>query len=277
MPDFPDLYALVIRLRQERDDPPPDPAGHQVQALFLELVRQVDPQLSNALHADVPSKPYTAAALPGPRGQPGGHAGDRSVDLRVTLLRADLFAPFTRALLQQTAFPALRLGRAALALTDVCGTPGSHTWAGYGSYADLVRGGEVLSDVTLEFATPTVFGQGTLSDGRKRLGLLPMPETVFGSIARRWNELAPPDLRVDEQQVQAACADTLLSRYELATRMISLGKGPQKGFVGHCTYEFPADRDQQRLLTLLAGAAFYLGVGMKTARGMGLCRRLAER
>ncbi len=30
------------------------------------------------------------------------------------------------------------------------------------------------------------------------------------------------------------------------------------------------------LLTLLADAVFFLGVGMKTARGMGLCRRIDD-
>ena len=272
MSDFPDLYALVMRLRTEHGGPPPAAAGNQVQALFLELVRQVDPELSNALHADTHSKPFTVAALPST--SPGRRAYDRTLDLRVALLRADLFAPFTHALLQQTSYPALRLGQTALALNDVCGTPGGHTWAGYRSYAELVAVSAPCPGVTLEFATPTVFSQATLGDGRKRLGLLPVPETVFGSIARRWNELAPASLRIDEQLVQAACADTLISRYVLETQQINLGKGPQKGFVGHCSYEFPADREQQRLLTLLADAAFYLGVGAKTARGMGLCRRL---
>src|SRR6185436_3135592 len=130
----PDLYALVLRLRPERGGPLPGAPGNQVQALFLELVRQVDPELANALHADQLIKPFTVAALPdsGARGR-----GAAPLDLRVTLLRADLFAPFTRALLQQTATPALRLGQAALALTDVFGTPASHPWAGFDSFAGL--------------------------------------------------------------------------------------------------------------------------------------------
>ncbi len=100
-----------------------------------------------------------------------------------------------------------------------------------------------------------------------------MPEIVFPSIARRWNELAPPELRLDRDLVDAACSDTLVSRYVLETAQINLGKGPQKGFVGICTYEPPADAEQARILSLLADAVFYLGVGIKTARGMGLCRR----
>ena len=289
MSDFPDLYALLIRLRPERGDSPPDAQGHQAQALFLDLVRQVDPELSQALHAHAISKPFTVAMLnqgSGVRQQGIGASGNlslhsrsltpdpRTLELRVTLLRADLFAPFTRALLQQSGLSALRLGRAALALAEVWGTLGSHAWAGYTSFAALAQAVRPTSQVTLEFATPTAFSQATLVDGRKRLGLLPAPETVFGSIARRWNELAPPALTIDLELLAAACVDTLITRYTLETRQINLGKGPQKGFAGLCTYELPAALDQRRTLTLLADAVFYLGIGMKTARGMGLCRRI---
>jgi CRISPR-associated endoribonuclease Cas6 len=107
--------------------------------------------------------------------------------------------------------------------------------------------------------------------------LLPAPEAVFPSIARRWNELAPANLAFDLDAIKAAADDTLVSRYALETVQISLGKGPQKGFVGLCSYELPADSEQRRALTLLANAVFYLGVGMKTARGMGLCRRTNDR
>ena len=120
--------------------------------------------------------------------------------------------------------------------------------------------------MTLEFATPTAFGQATLANGRKRLGLLPAPETVFKSIAQRWNELAPSTLAINLAQLAAACADTLITRYALETRQINLGKGPQKGFAGLCTYELPADPDQRRTLTLLANAVFYTGVGVRRRR-----------
>src|SRR5690348_13344802 len=105
MPDFPDLYALVIRLRPERGGAPPGhaawaPLGHAAQALFLDLLRQVDPQLAAALHAEAHSKPFTVAVLPrrgsGARGQASG-----DVELRVAFTRADMFPAVTRALLQQ--------------------------------------------------------------------------------------------------------------------------------------------------------------------------------
>lgn len=273
MSNFPDLYALVIRLQPQRGGPPPDPRGHGAQALFLELLRQVAPDLAEQLHADAASKPYTVAVLP-----PPGRARrpDDLVELRVAFTRAELFPPVTRALLQQSSKSSLRLGRASLALLDVVGTPGAHAWAGYTSFADLVAGVRAADDLTLEFSTPAAIGQGTRADGRQRLALLPTPELVFGSIARRWNELAPAELRLDAEVVEAAARDTMVSRYALETTQINLGKGPQKGFIGLCSYESPVEAEQARTLALLADAVFYLGVGMKTARGMGLCRRVTR-
>jgi len=271
MSNFPDLYALVICLRPEHGSPPVDPRGHGAQALFLDLLRQVAPDLATQLHADALSKPYTVAVLPA-----RGHArnNDDPIELRVAFTRADLFPPVSQALLQHLPGATLRLGRAMLALADVLGTPGSHPWSGYGSFAELWAAVRPAASVTLEFATATAVGQGTRADGRPRLGLLPTPETIFGSIARRWNELAPNDLRLDPDAVEAAARDTLVSRYALETAQINLGKGPQKGFRGLCSYELPPDPAQARTLSLLADAVFYLGVGMKTARGMGLCRRI---
>jgi CRISPR-associated endoribonuclease Cas6 len=266
----PDLYALVLRLRPARGHGPPNPLGHGVHAMFLDLVRQIDPALAARLHADAPSKPFTVALLPG-----GPHAQrDAALELRVTFTTAELFPPVTQALLRQSLAATLRIGSVALELSDVFGTPEHHPWAGYDSFATLHERAEPAAALTLAFVTPAAFGQGTRADGRARLGLLPTPEAVFKSLARRWNELAPAALKVELAAVETVTNDTLVSRYQLESQQISLGKGPQKGFVGVCSYELPPDAAGARTLALLADAAFYLGVGMKTARGMGLCRRI---
>lgn len=273
MSAFPDLYALVLCLQPERGGPPADPRGHGAQALFLDLVRQVDPELAEQLHANAPSKPYTVAVLPAHQPAP---RGDNLVQLRVSFTRSELFPTISRALLERLPEAPLRLGRAQLTLAEVLGTPGSHPWAGFGAFAELVEQSQPVHALTLEFATPAAFAQATRDDGRQRVSLLPTPEAVFGSIGRRWNELAPPDLALDPAAISAATNDTLVSRYVLETAQINLGKGPQKGFVGRCTYELPADQPLAYLISLLANAVFYLGVGMKTARGMGLCRRMLD-
>ncbi|MCG8353485.1 MAG: CRISPR system precrRNA processing endoribonuclease RAMP protein Cas6 [Chloroflexales bacterium] len=264
----PDLYALVLQLAPEAGGPLPAATGVQVQALFFELVRQVDPELSNELHASAPGKPFTVALLP----RSGRSA---MLELRVTLLSTTLWPPLVQALLQQMTRPALRLGSTALILRDVPGTPGSHPWAGFTSYAALSAAVEPSQRLTLDFAAPTAIAKSSDARGRKKLELLPLPDAVFGALRRRWNMLAPPALHLDKDFVEAACSDTLVSDYRIQTRTEQLKSGPQKGFVGQCSYELPPDPIQQHALTLLADAAFYLGVGAKTTRGMGLCRRLA--
>jgi CRISPR-associated endoribonuclease Cas6 len=270
-PMLPDLYALVLRLRPARGQPPPNPQGHGAQALFLDLVRQVDPHTAERLHADAQAKPFTVAILP-----PDTETRRSGVvELRATCMTADLFPPLTQALLRQMGSATLRIGTTALALQDVLGTPGSHPWAGYSSFADVAAQAQPAPVLPLQFATATAIGQGTRADGKQRLALFPTPEAIFKSLALRWNELCPADLRVDLPEVAAAASDTLVSNYRVESVTISLGKGPQKGFVGRCGYEPPPDPAQSRLLALLADAALYLGVGMKTARGMGACRRVS--
>ncbi|WP_129674522.1 CRISPR system precrRNA processing endoribonuclease RAMP protein Cas6 [Candidatus Chloroploca sp. Khr17] len=271
MNDFPDLYAFVMTLYPEGGSSL-RPQGHGAQALFLDLVRQVEPELAVQLHAEAKSKPYTVALLS--RGQ------RVPVELRVSLLQAELFQPFVQALLRQMPGEApLRLGQARLRLGDVIGTPApkGHSWAGYSSFAELHSRAEPAHTVILEFASATVIGQGSRADGRPRLALLPDPALIFPSLAKRWNELAPAPLELDLALLKLAINETVVTRYHAESTEIDLGKGPQKGFVGVCAYELPRDPAQARLLCLLADAALFLGVGMKTARGMGLCRRLFER
>jgi len=273
MAEIPDLYALVMRLQPLQGQAPLDARGHGAQALFLDVVRQVSPALSEELHAHAPSKPFTVAVLPTPKPE---RSAPELVELRVSFSRAELFPPVTQALLKQSSRSQMRLGRTALQLVDVIGTPApqGHAWAGYSSFADLAAQVRPATQLTLQFSTATAISQGSLSNGRQRLGLFPTPEWVFGSIARRWNELAPPHLHLDSRTLNAAICETLISRYRIETQQILLGKAPQKGFVGRCTYELPQDKEAARTLTLLADAVFFLGVGMKTARGMGLCRRI---
>lgn len=264
----PDLYALVLQLAPAAGEPLPNTPGHRVQALFFELVRQVNPELANDLHASAPGKPFTVAVLP--------RTGRNDLlEVRVALLSTTLWPPVVQALLQQISKPALHLGSTALTVRDVPGTPGSHPWAGFDSYATLAAAVELTDRLTLEFVTPTSITKSSDVRGRKKLELLPLPDTVFRALWRRWNALAPPEIHLDEALVKAACDNTLVSDYRIQTRTEQMNSGPQKGFVGQCSYELPPDPEQQRALTLLADAAFYLGVGAKTTRGMGLCRRLA--
>lgn len=261
------LHALVLQLTPPPGTPPPQTIrGDGVQALVLDLFRRADPALAEQLHIAHTTRPFTVAVLPS--------AGPQIL-LRVGLVgAADLLGGLAQALFALGTNHTLRLGTTPLALQAALGTPESHPWAGYTALADLVAAVRPSYAVTLEFATATAIAQRGRSDGKDRLALLPVPTIIFKSLARRWNELIGPEPLLDPAQIEQWADDVLVSDYQLRSTQIDLGKGPQKGFVGRCTYELPSAGQAARALTLLADAAFYLGVGGKTARGMGLCRRV---
>lgn len=275
----PNLFALVLDLRAAGSGSLPLYPGHQMQALFLQLLAAINPGLAAELHADTHgARSYTIAPLrlPRSRGDTVMVAAGDQVALRVTLLDGAIFGPFTNALLQQSVHPTLRLGNVPFTLAEVRGTAGSDPWAGFADWEALVSGAAPVPTLTLEFATPTAVSQGTdvAAGGRERprVQLLPFAPAIFGSLARRWNDLAPTRFELDAVKIAAETA--LVSDYELRSSTVQMGTSTVKGFSGWVRYEVRGNSEQQRLLALLADAAFYLGVGAKTARGMGLCRRV---
>lgn len=272
MHNITDLCALVIRLQIGQDTLASIGRSSHPQALFLELIRRANPTLFRDLHQDGHSKPFTVSVI---STNPSGCGPDTAqIDLRVTLLQAGLVASVSEALLQYVSLPITQSESTGMIVINVFDKSEQHPWAGFISAADLMTTVEPTDKLTLEFVRLTAFGQGSDSGGKKRLGMMPAPETVFGSLARRWNELMPATYALDMEKLKAATADTLVSAYHLETQMQDLGVGIQKGFVGTCTYELSRDPVHRQMLTLLADASFYLGIGIKTARGMGLCRRI---
>ncbi|GAC1651603.1 MAG: hypothetical protein NVS4B8_26650 [Herpetosiphon sp.] len=272
----PFIHALVVRLQAAEMGTLTPHFGHHAQALFLSLLQRSDPQLSTQLHASgAGARHYTVAPL---RLPPMHHArlpfrpGDR-LSLRITLLRGDLFAPFMNTLLNLCQHK-VQLGQLHFMLEDVCGTSELDSWAGYSDWLTLRTAACPTSYLALEFATPTAVSRGQDEHGRPQVELLPLPSTIFSSIARRWNAFAPEPL--DLEAVQVAATTVLAASYQLQTSVVHMSNQTTKGFVGHVGYELRGDVEQRRLLAMLADAVFFLGIGMKTARGMGLCRRLSQ-
>ncbi|MCP4421959.1 MAG: hypothetical protein GY805_35545, partial [Chloroflexi bacterium] len=90
----PDLYALIIRLITTKNGRIQATQGHLAHAAFLNILRQVDPAVSEAIHELHGRKPFTVSPLEGfgkPRkGQIQLKAGQEGW-LRVTLLDPVLF------------------------------------------------------------------------------------------------------------------------------------------------------------------------------------------
>lgn len=260
-----DFGALVLRLERHGNPPAEDAQGHEILAMFLRLVEGYAPRVAAMLHRpDERHRPFTLTLLP--QTCPGPVR-----DLRVSILRPDVIATLWAALYNLPVDAAVNLGASqAYYIREIFGTTQGHPLADTARMHDL--GNSVARKVTLEFITPTAVRRG-----RNEYPPFPQPDLVFGSLARRWNSVVPPYLAVDLDALERYAFDDIrVGRYEIRQERALIKEVLIPGWVGRCAYQLPDSQDTESL-TLLARAAFYLGVGVKTTMGMGLCRMLPER
>src|SRR5262249_7886296 len=129
----------------------------------------------------------------------------------------------------------------------------------------------------LHFATPTAFRHNGL------LVPLPLPELVYGSLIRAWDSFSPLKLPVQLQDFLAL--SVAIARHRIATQIFTLSRNEKHvGFTGSAEYVVllakgglseDVFRQYVQSIALLTDFAFYTGVGIRTAVGMGQLR--AER
>lgn len=281
-PNTETLHSIVVTLTPTRETTVRATMGHQAHAAFLKTVRESDAALAEVLHTPgMPIRPFTVSML---QGMPEGYhkqillSPEETYWLRFTALYQPIFERFMARFLRGEGRPVIRLGRAVLLIKEILATPGSHPWAGYTSWSKLVNEAEPAPEITLDFVSATAFGFGQQEWGKKVM-VLPLPETVFGSLARSWNATAPIALQMNRQELQEYLDEhAVVTRIDhLRTKMLRYRRSPQVGFVGRITYGLMTeDKAIQTQLNALADFAFYAGVGMKTTMGMGQCKRLTN-
>jgi CRISPR-associated endoribonuclease Cas6 len=267
----PYLYSVVLELRASNQAVLPLTMGHLAHALFLDLIRQVDPALAARLHDEPNYRPFTVSPLIGVPGQ-----GDRlrlqpghPARLRFTLLDGGtLWGCLSTRML--TAEPlTIRLNAAEFAVHRLISTEAADPsgWAGVTTWHALAAT-PAQRHVTLHFATPTA-----LSNGDKRFELLPQPKRVWESLVRVWNRYAPAVLVVDKVAFAAFLErSVLVSDHRIHTATLYYPQHVQKGFLGTCTYEVDTSDPQAAHVAALATFARYAGVGYNTTMGMGQVR-----
>jgi CRISPR-associated endoribonuclease Cas6 len=276
------LYSIVLKLTPTRETTVRATMGHQAHAAFLRTMRESDPALAEVLHVpNPPARPFTVSPLLGV-----GRARDGKVRLspewdyflRFTVLYPPIYERFMARFLRSEGRPVIHLGRALLLIKEILTTPGSHPWASYISWNQLVAEARPEPEITLAFSAPTAFGFGQKEWGKKVV-VLPEPDLVFGSLARSWNNLAPPPLQWDRDALLTYVGEHVVVKRlrGLGTQMLRFRRSPQIGFVGQVTYGLMAENEAARCqLNALADFAFYAGVGMKTTMGMGQTRRVVK-
>lgn len=264
------LYSVVLELHAVNAATIPATMGHQAHALFLNLIKQVDPALSARLHEEPGYRPFTVSSLDGVRVQDDGISlqPGQACRLRVTLLDGGQLWQCLSMYFLETPSITLRPGEAELQVSRMLSTPSADPtgWAGFIDWQTLATT-PARHSITMRFASPTAF-----SLGDRRFALFPEPILLWDSLMRVWNTYAPEILHVDKAALRDFITQNVaVTDYTLHTSTLHYPKYRQKGFVGTCSYLIQ-DGEHAAQLTVLAEFARYSGVGYKTTMGMGQVR-----
>ncbi len=304
------LYALTLRLRPLQAGTLMPFSGEFVHGAFLRWLGSAAPRVAAWLHEGQKRRFFTCSSLQFER---AGHSllkaerenihlpldPQKTYTVRLTLLLAGLFPLFYEALTRfdaskrgSTNVPFIQLGKQLFLLEEVVMANDDPTaWTGSTSLASLVEQASSAcfnreAALTLEFASLTAFNRGNSKTGYGSHPLmLPLPQFVFQNLARRWQDIVPPELAsvVQQEELERYLQEdgVIIVDYDLTAHHLQFTTHQQRGFIGTCTYQLRGRdelvtpeapltlRQQVYLLSLLA---FYSGVGYKTAMGLGQAR-----
>ena len=311
----PKLYAFLLKLRPLQYGTLMAFNGELVHAAWLHWLGSAAPDVAKWLHEGNKRRLFTCSSLQFPLPPHRMREAEREnvhlpVDpektytVRVTLLLNELFPLFRQAL---TSFntrevkgvkpPFMQIGKRLFMLEEVIlENDDTSGWTGFTSLTDLVEQAKSqkfakVEHLTLEFASLTTFNRNSAKN--KAYGnyyaRLPLPVYVFPGLAKRWEDVAPPELMdaVQRERIEQYIEDDgiIIADYELKAHSVTFTTHQQPGFVGICKYalrgldeptteEAPLTVRQQ--LWLLGRLAFYCGVGYKTTMGLGRTYVLTE-
>lgn len=248
------LYSLVVELAAADRGYIPPTLSRALHSLVMNWLNQGNPQIADSIHASQES-PLSLSGLLGNRRPKGTQAGDEFY-FRVCLLDGSLIEPLLSGIDQWGTQP-LVLGQFMFVIRSIYTLPGTHRLVGSADYKLLANTPQTTTDLELNFLSPTSFKQ------KQNIQPFPLPESVFGSLQRRWNTFAPEELKFPTVEWQG-----LVSAYELKTYALKMEGGSEIGAQGWVRYRFP-NAEQAKLATILAHFAFFSGVGRKTSMGMG--------
>ncbi len=311
------LYSLLLKLRPLEYGTLMPFSGELVHAAWLDWIRNAAPEVSASLHDGNQRRMFTCSSLQFPLSPQRMRQAERenvhlpieplkTYTVRLTFLLGELFPLFYDSLMRFNMAsdggakkpPFMQIGKRLFLLEEVIADKDDpSSWAGFTTFAGLVEQVKATSllveqPLKLEFAAITTFSRNSSKERgyNNHFAILPLPQYVFSGLARRWQELAPPELAhlVQRERIEAYIQEEgmIIGDYELRPHWVTFVKHRQRGFAGTCSYilrgvDEPTSLDSpitvRQQLLLLARLAFYSGVGSKTAMGMGQTRLVDQK
>jgi CRISPR-associated endoribonuclease Cas6 len=216
------LYSIILELSATSTTTIPASMGRKAHALFLDLVRQVDPALSSRLHGEPEYRPFTVSMLSGVNIRDGKaflQAG-QLYRLRVTLLDGGHLWQCLSEYFLEARSKTLLLDKAEFLLARVLSTPLADItgWAGYTDWQTLAATSPRHS-ITIRFASPSAFSMGD-----RRFALFPEPILLWDSLMRSWNRYTPEVLLIDKPAMRDfVTRHVTVSDYDMYASFVTFG------------------------------------------------------
>ena len=272
------LISIALTLVSPRGGTLP---AEQGRANYAELLNRLEtvllPGAAAQIHDINGLKPLACSGLLGSRAGENEtiHPG-ATYCVRVSSLTGAVTDALVEALLRRPPRQ-WRLGTVTFNVTQVACDPAVNAWGGRTTYEALAdrtfrrhnSRPDMRQTIALEFISPTSF-----SSPNDMQVPVPMPGLVFGSLAERWNAFSP--IQLDAEARRVAEETLAISNYRLTSRVVRHKNGALRiGGVGEVTYTaLTSDLHWLAVFQMLGDFAFYSGVGVQTASGMGQVRRI---
>ncbi len=267
------LYAFHLKLRPIQEGTLMPFSGELVHAAWLDWLGSAAPDVATSLHEGNKRRLFTCSSLQFPLPQEkmleverrNVHwplSPEKTYTIRITLLLGELFPLFYKALTDfklvtsgKSKPPFIRLGKQSLLLEEVVLENGDTSgWTGFTSFAAMVENVRIrkmgrVEPLQFEFASLTTFSRGNANN--KEYGnfsaLLPLPNYIFPYLAKRWQDLAPPELAhlVQRESIEQYIHDegVIIADYDLKPHSVKFTTHWQQGFIGSCKYHLRGPDD----------------------------------
>lgn len=268
-----DMVALSLTLKPRKTNTLPHWLGRATQAFFLKSLRDLNPELSAAIHDTDDMKPFTASTLLGAERRHDGLrlSPGREVRLRYTTLHPHLSLLMLNGLVPDWQANGVSIHDQPLEVTAVEINSQINHWTGQASFENLLEtASPERKTLRMTFGSPTAF-----KSTRGYCVPLPQPELVFGSLLDRWNMFSPVEL---PDSLYGIFHDAIsVQSVDVASQELTFGGGKWggrvTGFTGRAVYIVQeSDRDIRQAINALAAFAHYSGIGIKTTSGLGQVR-----
>ncbi|MBS7630098.1 CRISPR-associated endoribonuclease Cas6 [Candidatus Bathyarchaeota archaeon] len=254
---------LLIELVGEKEVSLPRFTGYISRALFLHMMRAVDPGEAAELHESDVMKPYSVTQLmfKARLRSPSGYVLDPSYPCRVgfRFLSDKQFQKFMSFFSKKNAvlISEVRFKIASMILKSI-------------EYEELLKS-EPVKNFRLIFRTPTYLS----SMGSRYESLFPEPLQIFSNLMRIWDSFS--DSRVFGEEGLEAYKYWIknhmgVSAYVLRTGLAEMGKKKAIGFTGWVEYEMDEQEEWNKVTLALAKFAEYSNIGGNRTGGFGEVR-----